>query len=81
MQQLRELWNKNFKKSPAEEDDVEEDDVETTVQGGASGEVSRGGGSLSGHAHVNQTYPDVVRMWRQFHGCPGSGGARPWKAH
>ncbi len=31
-------------------------------------------GSLSGHAHVNQAYPDVVRMWRQFHGCPASGG-------
>ena len=31
-------------------------------------------GCLSGHAHVNQTYPDVVRMWRQFHGCPASGG-------
>jgi hypothetical protein len=32
------------------------------------------GGSLPGHAHVNQlvTYPDVVRMWRQFHGCPAS---------
>jgi hypothetical protein len=30
--------------------------------------------SLSGHDHVNQTYPDVVRMWRQFHGCPASGG-------
>ena len=29
---------------------------------------------LSGHGHVNQRYPDVVRMWRQFHGCPGSGG-------
>ena len=26
------------------------------------------------HVHVNQTYPDVVRMWRQFHGCPASGG-------
>ncbi len=26
-------------------------------------------GSLPGHVHVNQTYPDVVRMWRQFHGC------------
>ena len=24
-------------------------------------------GCLSGHSHVNQTYPDVVRMWRQFH--------------
>jgi hypothetical protein len=24
--------------------------------------------------YVNQTYPDVVRMWRQFHGCPASGG-------
>ena len=21
-----------------------------------------------------RTYPDVVRMWRQFHGYPGSGG-------
>ncbi len=31
-------------------------------------------GSLTVHAHVNQTYPDVVRMWRQFHGCPASGG-------
>ena len=31
-------------------------------------------GCLPGHAHVNQTYPDVVRMWRQFHGCPASGG-------
>jgi hypothetical protein len=25
-------------------------------------------GQLSGHAHVKSTYPDVVRMWRQFHG-------------
>jgi hypothetical protein len=25
---------------------------------------------LSGHTHVKRTYPDVVRMWRQFHGCP-----------
>ena len=31
-------------------------------------------GKLPGHAHVKRTYPDVVRMWRQFHGCPGSGG-------
>jgi hypothetical protein len=31
-------------------------------------------GRLPGHAHVNQTYPDVVRMWRQFHGCPASPG-------
>ncbi len=23
-------------------------------------------GRLPGHDHVNQTYPDVVRMWRQF---------------
>jgi hypothetical protein len=28
---------------------------------------------LSGHADVKRTYPDVVSMWRQFHGCPGSG--------
>jgi hypothetical protein len=26
------------------------------------------------HPHVNQTYPDVVRMWKQFHDCPTSGG-------
>ena len=31
-------------------------------------------GRLPGHAHVNQAYPDLVRMWRQFHGCPASGG-------
>ena len=24
-------------------------------------------GHLPGHAHVKRTYPDVVRMWRQFH--------------
>jgi hypothetical protein len=30
-------------------------------------------GRLSGYTHVNQTYPDVVRMWRQFHGCAASG--------
>ena len=30
--------------------------------------------NLSGHSHVKRTYPDVVRMWRQFHGYPGSGG-------
>jgi hypothetical protein len=30
-------------------------------------------GRLPGYAHVNQTYPDVVRMWKQFHGCPVSG--------
>ena len=22
---------------------------------------------------MKRTYPDVVGMWRQFHGCPGSG--------
>ncbi len=22
---------------------------------------------------MKHTYPDVVRMWRQFHGCHGSG--------
>jgi hypothetical protein len=31
-------------------------------------------GRLSGHVHVNPTYPDVVRMWGQFHGRPASGG-------
>ena len=129
LQQLREVWTKDFKSSPAEEDDVEEDDVEMT--GEDSGDVSRVDedpfekeirlvnetnseqhrvstsptyvkpkafdqleewmkekpipylsndkfsqegifqywvGCLSGHAHVNQTDPDVVRMRRQFHG-------------
>ena len=31
-------------------------------------------GQWSGHDHVKRTYPDVVRTWRLFHGCPGSGG-------
>jgi hypothetical protein len=30
-------------------------------------------GRLSGHPHVNQTYPDIVRMWRQLYCCPVSG--------
>ena len=128
------MWTKTFKSSAAAEDDVQEDDVEMTVEGGASSAgdpadedpfekemrlsyesqvrastVQRYGkpqaldqleewmkekpipyisndkfsqegifdywaGRLAGHAHVNQTYPDVVRMWRQFHGCPASGG-------
>ena len=128
------MWTKTFKSSAAAEDDVQEDDVEMTVEGGASSAgdpadedpfekqmrlsyesqarastVRRYGkpqaldqleewmkeksipyisndnfsqegifdywaGRLPGHAHVNQTYPDVVRMWRQFHGCPASGG-------
>ncbi len=33
------MWTKNFKSSPSQEDDVEEDDVEMT--GEVSGEVSR----------------------------------------
>jgi hypothetical protein len=37
LQQLREVWTKNFKRSAAAEDDVQEDDVEMTVEGGASG--------------------------------------------
>ncbi len=128
------MWTKTFKSSAAEEDDVQEDDVEMTVEGGAScagdpadedpfeeqmrlsyesqvrvSTVQIHGkpqaldqleewmkekpipyisddkfsqedifdywvGRLSGHAHVHQTYPDVVRMWRQLHGCPASGG-------
>ena len=128
------MWTKTFKSSAAAEDDVQEDDVEMTVEGGASSAgdpadedpfekqmrlsyesqvrastVQRYGkpqaldqleewmkenpipyisndkfsqegifdywaGRLPGHTHVNQTYPDVVRMWRQFHGCPASGG-------
>jgi hypothetical protein len=28
---------------------------------------------LPGHTHVKRTYPDVVRMWRQFNSSPGSG--------
>ena len=37
LQQLREVWTKNFKNSPAEE----EDDVEMTGDGEGSGEPSR----------------------------------------
>ncbi len=126
LQQLREVWTKNFKNSPDEEDDVEmtgdgegsgessrdEDDFEkqmrlanesdkTTVRDSPSqGQVDQLEGWLlekpipyilndnfsqegifdywndhqSGHDHVKRTYPDVVRMWRQFHGSPGSGG-------
>ena len=33
------MWTKDFKSSPSEEDDVEEDDVEMTGEG--SGDVSR----------------------------------------
>ena len=131
------MWTKTFKSSAAAEDDVQEDDVEMTVEGGASSvgappdedafekqirlrneattEQLRGSttpryvkpqaldqleewmkekpipyisndkfsqedifhylaGRLSGHAHVNPTYPHVVRMWGQFHGRPASGG-------
>ncbi len=92
LNQLREVWTKNFKTSPAEEDDVE-----MTGDGEGSGEQVEGcllekpipyisndnfsqegifdywNVHLSGHAHVKRTYPDVVKMWRQFHGCPGSG--------
>ncbi len=119
------MWTKDFKRSPTEVDDVEEDDVEMTGDG--LGKVSRvdedpfetemrlaketitqevrvsyvnpkaldqleewmkenpipyisndkfsqecifqcWAGRLSGHSDVNQTYPDLVRMWRQSHG-------------
>jgi hypothetical protein len=125
LKQLREVWTKNFKTSPAEEDDVEmtgdgedlgepspdEDEFEkqmclsnksdkTAVRVSPSqaqvdqlegwllekpisyisndnfsqeGIFDYWNGKLSGHAHVKRTYPGVVRMWRQFHGCPGSG--------
>ncbi len=129
---LREVWTKDFKSSPTEGDEVEDDDVEMT--GEVSGKVSRvdedpfekemllanetnteevivsyvnpkvldqleewmkenhisndkfshdvifqyWSGRLSGHAHVNKTYPDVVRMWRQFHGCSESGVGIEW---
>ncbi len=36
LHQLREVWTKTFKSSAAAEDDVQEDDVEMTVEGGAS---------------------------------------------
>ena len=36
LQQLREVWTKTFKSSAPAEDDVQEDDVEMTVEGGAS---------------------------------------------
>jgi hypothetical protein len=39
LQQLREVWTKDFKSTPAEEDDAEENDVEMT--GECSGEASR----------------------------------------
>ena len=131
------MWTKTFRSSAAAEDDVQEDDVEMTVEGGTSSagdpededafekqmrlsneataeqlrastapryvkpqaldqleewmkekpipyisndKFSQEGifhywsGRLSGPAHVNPTYPDVVRMWRQLHGCPASGG-------
>ena len=134
LQQLREVWTKTFKSSVDAEDDVQEDDVEMTVEGGSSGtgvpadedpfgkqmclgyesqvrvstvrrydnpqaldqleewmkekpvpyisndkfsqeDIFRNWtGCLSGYGHVNRTYPDVVRMWRQFHGCLASGG-------
>ena len=125
LQQLREVWTKNFKTFPAEEDDVEmtgdgegfgesspdEDDFEkqmrlanesdkTAVRASPSQPqvdqlegwllekpipyISNDNfnqedifdywnGKRSGHDHVKRTYQDVVRMWRQFHGCPGSG--------
>ena len=38
LQQLREVWTKTFKSSAAAEDDVQEDDVEMTVEGGTSSE-------------------------------------------
>jgi hypothetical protein len=38
---FREVWTNNFKSSPAEEDDVEEDGVEMTGEGGDSGDPSR----------------------------------------
>ncbi len=39
LKKLREVWTKDFKSSPTEEDDVEEVDVEMTGEG--SREVSR----------------------------------------
>ncbi len=72
LQQLREVWTKNFKTSPSEEDDVEmtgdgedlgesspdEDDFEKHLT------ISRGvrrtshGGSGTGHGHVTQVEGD-----------------------
>ena len=40
MQPLREVWTKTFTSSAAAEDDVQEDDVEMTVEGGSSSEGS-----------------------------------------
>ena len=36
LQQFREVWTKNFKSSVTAQDDVQEDDVEMTVEGRAS---------------------------------------------
>jgi hypothetical protein len=125
LHQLREVWTKNFKTSPTE-DDVEmtgdgeglgepspdEDDFEkqmrlanesdkTAVRVSPShaqvdqlegwllekpipytsndnfsqeGIFDYWNDNLSEHTRVKRTYSDVVRMCRQFHGCPGSGG-------
>jgi hypothetical protein len=36
LNQLREVWTKTFKSSAVAEDEVQEDDVEMTVEGGVS---------------------------------------------
>ena len=53
------MWTEDFKSSPAEVDDVEEDDVEMTVEGGASSagddvEMTVEGGASSAGAPADE---------------------------
>jgi hypothetical protein len=57
LHQLREVWTKNFKTSP-----TEEDDVEMTGDGQGSGETSRDEDDFEKQMRL-------VNEWRH-HGCP-----------
>ncbi len=57
LQQLREVWTKNFKTSPDEEDDVE-----MTGDGEGSGEPSRDEDDFEKQMHLaNESYKTAVR--------------------
>jgi hypothetical protein len=89
-QKLREVWTKNFKTSPSEEVDVEmtgdgegsgelsrdEDDFEKQMR--LSNESDKTTVRVSpSQAQVDQFEGWLLekpRMWKQIHGCPGSGG-------
>jgi hypothetical protein len=51
----RELWTKTFKSSVTAEDDVEEDDVEMTVEGGASSGLGVCQGKLMSTKHTRMS--------------------------